>query len=198
MRASRFEFFSETTIGDQKMGGPRSSLEGSVLPKCGIPLYGPGRCSERRGHPSLWRTLCGGRNSAVYLSSTDSGASKEVTARKARLGGTAQINTSKYPRVVYAVAVNLDRALDLADWSSSDPGKTIASACLSIDDLTTSMAFAHILEAEGIQGLVFPSVVAGGDDNLIVYLSNCSAGSLTLQNEQEIIGQAKRIARKHK
>ena len=135
---------------------------------------------------------------AVYLSATDSGASKEVTARKARLGGTAQINTSKYPRVVYAVAVNLDRALDLADWSLSDPGKTIASACLSIDDLTTSMAFAQILEAEGIQGLVFPSVVAGGDYNLIVYLSNCSAGSLTLQNEQEIIEQAKRIARKHK
>ena len=135
---------------------------------------------------------------AVYLSSTDSGASKEVTARKARLGGTAQINTSKYPRVVYAVAVNLDRALDLAEWSSSDPGKTIASACLSMDDLTTSMAFAQILEAEGIQGLVFPSVVAAGDANLVVYLSRCSTSSLALQNEQEIIEQAKRIASKHK
>jgi RES domain-containing protein len=38
---------------------------------------------------------------AVYL--PDSGASKEVTARKSRLGGVGQISTDKYPRVVYAV-----------------------------------------------------------------------------------------------
>ena len=135
---------------------------------------------------------------AVYLSATDSGASKEVTARKARLGGAAQISTSQYPRVVYAVAVNLDRSLDLAGWSSSDPGKAIASACLSIDDLTASMDLAQILETEGIQGLAFPSVVAGGDDNLVVYISNCTAGSITLQNEQEVIEQAKRMAAKRK
>ncbi len=37
---------------------------------------------------------------AVYLSATDSGAGKEVTARKARLGGSPQITVSKYPRIV--------------------------------------------------------------------------------------------------
>lgn len=135
---------------------------------------------------------------AVYLSVTDSGASKEVTARKARLGGAAQISISKYPRVVYAVAVNLDRTLDLSDLRSSEPAKAIVSACLSIDDLTASMDLAQILEMEGIQGLVFPSVIVGGDDNLIVYLSQCAPGSLTLQNEQEIIEQARRMAAKHK
>lgn len=36
---------------------------------------------------------------AVYLSVTDSGASKEVTARKSRLGGVGQISVEKYPRV---------------------------------------------------------------------------------------------------
>jgi RES domain-containing protein len=133
---------------------------------------------------------------AVYLSASDSGASKEVTARKARLGGGAQISTSKYPRVVYAVAVSLDRALDLSELSSSEPAKSIVSAGLSIDDLTASMVLAGILEREGIQGLLFPSVIAGGDDNLIVYLSNCGATSLTLKNEHEIIEQAKRMAAK--
>lgn len=44
---------------------------------------------------------------AVFLSATDSGASKEVTARKLRLGGASQISIDKYPRVVYAVAVDL-------------------------------------------------------------------------------------------
>jgi len=62
---------------------------------------------------------------AVYLSATDSGASKEVTARKARLGGSAQISTDKYPRVVYAVAVNLKRVLDLSALGASQAGEAV-------------------------------------------------------------------------
>ena len=98
---------------------------------------------------------------AVYLSATDSGASKEITARKARLGGAVRL------------------------------------ACLNKADLTASMELSRELEAEGIQGLLFPSVV-GGDDNLVVYRANCGRRTLTLQNEQQVIDQAKRIAAKHK
>jgi RES domain-containing protein len=134
---------------------------------------------------------------AVYLSATDSGASKEITARKARLGGAAQINTDKYPRVVYAVAVNLKRALDLSALESSQAGEAVRLACLNKADLTASMELSRELEAEGIQGLLFPSVV-GGDDNLVVYRANCGRRTLTLQNEQQVIDQAKRIAAKHK
>ena len=93
---------------------------------------------------------------AVYLSATDSGASKEITARKARLGGAAQINTDKYPRVVYAVAVNLKRALDLSALESSQAGEAVRLACLNKADLTASMELSRELEAEGIQGLLFP------------------------------------------
>ena len=134
---------------------------------------------------------------AVYLSATDSGASKEITARKARLGGAAQISTDKYPRVVYAVAVNLKRALDLSALGSSQAGEAVRLACLNKADLTASMELSRELEAEGIQGLLFPSVV-GGDDNLVVYRANCGRRTLTLQNEQQVIDQAKRIAAKHK
>ena len=134
---------------------------------------------------------------AVYLSATDSGASKEVTARKARLGGAPQISTDKYPRVVYAVAVNLKRALDLSALGSSQAGEAVRLACLNKADLTASMELSRELEAEGIQGLLFPSVV-GGDDNLVVYRANCGHRTLTLQNEQQVIDQAKRIAAKHK
>lgn len=134
---------------------------------------------------------------AVYLSATDSGASKEITARKARLGGAAQISTDKYPRVVYAVAVNLKRALDLSALKSSQAGEAVRLACLNKADLTASMELSRELEAEGIQALLFPSVV-GGDDNLVVYRANCGRRTLTLQNEQQVIDQAKRIAAKHK
>jgi RES domain-containing protein len=129
---------------------------------------------------------------AVYLSATDSGASKEITARKARLGGAAQISTDKYPRVVYAVAVNLKRALNLSALGSSQAGEAVRLACLNKADLTPSMELSRELEAEGIQGLLFPSVV-GGDDNLVVYRANCGRRTLTLQNEQQVIDQAKRL-----
>jgi len=134
---------------------------------------------------------------AIYLSTTDSGASKEVTARKTRLGGAAQISTDKYPRVVYAVAVNLNRALDLSALGESQAGEAVRLACLNKSDLTASMDLSREFEAEGIQGLLFPSVV-GGDDNLVVYRANCGRGVLALQNEQQVIDQAKRIAAKHK
>jgi hypothetical protein len=59
------------------------------------------------------------------------------------------------------------------------------------------MDLARKLEAEGIQGLLFPTVV-GGDDNLIVYRANCDRKALKRQNEKQLIDQAKRIAAKHK
>ena len=70
-------------------------------------------------------------------------------------------------------------------------------ACLNMADLTAFMELSRELEAKGIQGLLFPSVV-GGDHNLVVYLTNCSRKMLALTNEQQVIDQAKRIAAKHK
>jgi hypothetical protein len=70
-------------------------------------------------------------------------------------------------------------------------------ACLNKADLTASMELSRELESEGIQGLLFPSVV-GGDDNLVAYLANCSRKMLALKNEKQVIDQAKRIAAKHK
>ncbi len=133
---------------------------------------------------------------AVYLSATDSGASKEVIARKSRLGGTAQISTDRYPRVVYAVAVDLQKTLDLSDLEISLAGKAVVEACLALDDLEPSMDLARELQAEGIQALLFPSVV-GGDNNLAAYRANCGRKALALQNDKEVIEQAKRIAAKY-
>jgi hypothetical protein len=98
---------------------------------------------------------------------------------------------------VYAVAVNLKRALDLSALGSSQAGEAVRLACLNKADLTASMELSRELEAKGIQGLLFPSVV-GGDDNLVVYLANSSRKMLALKNELQVIDQAKRIAAKHK
>jgi len=134
---------------------------------------------------------------AVYLSVTDSGASKEVTARKSRLGGVGQISINKYPRVVYAVTVDLKKALDLSTLGSSQAAEAVRTACFDKHDLTPSMELARELIAAGIEGLVFPSVV-GGEDNLVVYRANCGRKALTLQNEREVLEQVRRIAGRHK
>ena len=130
---------------------------------------------------------------AVYLSVTDSGASKEVTVRKSRLGGVGQISIDKYPRVVYAVAVDLQKALSLTTLGPSQAAEAVKTACLDKEDLNASMELAGELIAAGIEGLLFPSVV-GGDDNLAVYHANCGRKTLTLKNEREVLDQVRRIA----
>ncbi len=50
---------------------------------------------------------------AVYLAESDAVASHEVTARKARLGGAAQISLDKYPRIVFTVEFTLQKVVDL-------------------------------------------------------------------------------------
>jgi RES domain-containing protein len=92
---------------------------------------------------------------AVYLSVTDSGASKEVTARKARLGGSSQITLLKYPRVFYAVSVKLKRVLDLTAVPASPVLKSLRKKCLAPNDLAASMELAGHLQEAGIQGLIF-------------------------------------------
>ena len=84
--------------------------------------------------------------------------------------------------------------MDLTTVPVSAVLKALREKCLSANELVPSMELAAHLQKAGVQGLVFPSVVPGGDDNLIVYLTNCKAGSLKLENEAELIAQAKLIA----
>jgi RES domain-containing protein len=135
---------------------------------------------------------------AVYLSTTDTGASKETTARKSRLGGSALISTAKYPRIVFAVITKLQRVVRLQDLGTSAPGDDVRKACLEEDDLVVSVQLATQLQDAGIEGVIFPSVVKGGDDNLIVYVANCDPGALQIHNKEEFIQDAKRIGAKRR
>ena len=68
---------------------------------------------------------------AVYLSTTDSGASKETTARKLRLGSSAQISIAKYPRIVFAVAIKLQPLLRINDLESFQSGGVVRELALT-------------------------------------------------------------------
>ena len=135
---------------------------------------------------------------AVYLSTTDTGASKETIARKSRLGGVALISATKYPRIVFAVITKLQRVVRLDQLGTSGPGGDVRRACLNEDDLAASVDVATQLQKAGIQGIIFPSVVKGGDDNLIVYVANCDASALQVQNEDEFIREAGEMVAKRR
>jgi RES domain-containing protein len=122
---------------------------------------------------------------AVYLARSDFGASKEVLTRKKRLGGHAQITIDKYPRVVFGVDVALKKVASWARKPRSPLLRGIRQGCLLKNDLSRSQEIGNQLRISGVQGLLFPSAVGGGQ-NLIVYLENCSSSALKLQNVVEL------------
>ena len=132
---------------------------------------------------------------AVYLSESDAGASGEVLARKLRLGGQAQISLEKYPRIVFAVAVSLDRVVDLRENPRMKSAAALRQACLATNDLSVSMEVGAALTSRRVQGVLFPSVV-GGATNLVVYLQNCTRDSLTILNAKELQEKVNEMARR--
>ena len=129
---------------------------------------------------------------AVYLAESDGGASAEVLARKQRLGGNAQITLDKYPRIVFGVAVSLERVLDFTKRGLATQLVPIRQNCLAPEELIPSMELGDLLRARSIQGLVFRSAVGRGK-NLIVYLEHCPAGALEIHNAAELMKKMRQI-----
>ncbi len=131
---------------------------------------------------------------AVFLAESDSAASREVLARKQRLGGNAQITLDRYPRVVFGVSVSLERVLDLFKRGFPKALVPVRQRCLAPDDLTPSMELGDLLRARSIQGLVFRSAVGHGK-NLIVYLEHCPADALEIHNVAELMKKMRQIVK---
>jgi len=129
---------------------------------------------------------------AVYLADSDGGASAEVLARKKRLGGASQISLDKYPRVIYAVDVALDRVVKLAR-KPRDPA-LVSIWTKSLDaDIAYSQEVGPYLASAGIEGLLFKSTI-GKSMNLIVFLENCDPTHLKVRQIDETINTFKQIA----
>jgi RES domain-containing protein len=132
----------------------------------------------------------------VYLADSDAGASAEVLARKKRLGGAPQISLDKYPRVVFAVEVELDRVISLA----RKPRNTVLTSIWTKSrdsDIAYSQEVGELLAGAGIQGLLFKSVVGVGT-NLLVFLDNCYPTQLKVRQLAETIDKFRQIGSAHK
>ena len=122
---------------------------------------------------------------AEYLAASDSGASKEVLARKKRLGGQAQITIDKYPRIIFGVDVALEKVVSFMRKRSSPALEGLRQRCLLKDDLSHSQEVGNHVRTSGVQGLQFPSA-AGVGQNLIAFLENCDSSALKLRNLAEL------------
>lgn len=132
----------------------------------------------------------------VYLAESDVGASAEVLARKKRLGGASQISLDKYPRVIYAVDVTLDRVVRLA----RKPREPVL-ASVWIKSFDTNIAYSQevgpFLASAGVQGLLFKSTI-GKSMNLIVFLDNCDPSQLRVRQLDETMDMFRQIGSAHK
>lgn len=137
----------------------------------------------------------GGR--AVYASLDEATATAEVTARKARLGGHAQISIKDYPRLTYSIAFEIDKCVDFRSVDpSSDLGRALEAA-LDPADLQVSQEIGQYLMSKGVQGGIFPSVVAPGA-NIVAFLDGNPAPKAVIANREDVDKAIEDLARRIK
>jgi RES domain-containing protein len=134
---------------------------------------------------------------AVYASLDEATATAEVTARKARLGGRAQISIHDYPRLTYIIAVEIDTCVDFRSVdTSSDLGRALKAA-LDPADLQVSQQIGQYLMSKGVQGSIFPSAVAPGA-NVVAFLDANPAPIVAIANREDVDKAIEDLARRMK
>ncbi|MFZ0899095.1 MAG: RES family NAD+ phosphorylase [Candidatus Sulfotelmatobacter sp.] len=132
---------------------------------------------------------------AVYASLDEETATREVTARKARLGGEAQISLKDYPRLTYIVSVGAKRCLDLRKAGDDAVLKQTLKAALDPDDVAASQEVGDYLGAKGIDAIIFPSVVCSGA-NVVVFRDAGPPPLIEIQNREEILEAIENLAKR--
>lgn len=123
---------------------------------------------------------------AVYASLEEETATREVTARKARLGGKAQISLKDYPRLMYIVSVEVKRCVDLRNGGNDAVLKQVLTAVLDPVDLSASQEVGDYLAGKGSDAAIFPSVVCDGA-NIVVFRDAASGPKISIENRDEIL-----------
>ncbi len=124
---------------------------------------------------------------AIYLSGNEETALCEVTARKQRLGGQAQIQLKDYPRFTYIIRVRLSRHTNLGAVVSTVELRPIVEASLS-SDLQVSQEVGEFLRLQGVQGILYPSAVPGClGSNLVVFRDVTPEPEVKVLNRDRLI-----------
>jgi RES domain-containing protein len=132
---------------------------------------------------------------AVYASIDEETATHEVTARKTRLGGKAQISLKDYPRLMYVVSIEAKRCLDFRKVGNDAVLKETLRAAVDPDDLAASQEVGDYLAGKEIDAIIFPSVVCEGA-NIVVFRDAVPPPKVEIKNRDEILNTIQNIAKR--
>jgi RES domain-containing protein len=130
---------------------------------------------------------------AVYASLDVDTATREVTARKTRLGGLAQIALKDYPRVMYVIAIKAKKCVDFRDIGGNLVLKDVLSAAGDPADLGPSQEVGSYLVEKGIDAVIFPAVTGRGA-NIAAFLDADPPAKVAIENRDEILKALKKLA----
>ena len=130
---------------------------------------------------------------AVYASLDEETATREVTARKTRLGGKAQIALADYPRLSYVISIQAKKCVDFRNIGSNAVLKDVLAAASDRDDLALSQEVGAYLVEKGIEAVIFPSVTGSGA-NIAAFLDADPAPKVAIANRDEILKTLKNLA----
>lgn len=130
---------------------------------------------------------------AVYASLDEETATREVTARKARLGGKGQIALKDYPRLTYVISIEVNKCVDFRNIGNDAVLKDVLTATTDADHLGPSQEVGAFLVEKGIQAVIFPSV-AGGGANVAAFLDTDPPAKAVIENRMEILEALQNLA----
>jgi len=130
---------------------------------------------------------------AVYASLDEETATLEVTARKTRLGGKAQIALKDYPRLTYVISIKAKECVDFRNIGSNTVLKDVLAAARDPDDLGPSQEVGAYLVEKGIDAVIFPSV-AGAGASIAAFLDGDTPAKVAIGNRKEILETLKKLA----
>jgi RES domain-containing protein len=132
---------------------------------------------------------------AAYASLDEETATREATARKARLGGKAQIALGDHPRLSYVVSFKVRRCLDVRNVSDEAVLKETLRAVLDPDDLAASQEVGDYLTAKTIDAIIFPSVVCDGA-NVVIFRDADPPPVIEICNRDDIVKAIENLAKR--
>jgi len=130
---------------------------------------------------------------AVYASLDEETAAREVTARKTRLSGQAQIALNDYPRLTYVISIEAKKCVDFRNIGNDAVLRDVLAAASDPNDLGSSQEVGAYLVEKGIDAVIFPSV-AGVGANIAAFLDAVPPAKVAIGNRKEILEALKKLA----
>lgn len=177
----------------RRLAGEARPLSGSFLRSVEFRWMHPNDVMSGEGAARLGGRFVAVGTRALFASGSEETLLREIATRKKRLGGNAQIDFDRYPRVIFRIDLNLDRHVSLTESCRDRELERTRRQCLKPNDLLPSQVVGRELAALRVQAILYPSV-AGAGTNVVVFLENTRRGNVVLFNRDAVMQEISRLS----